>query len=124
MLSKHKKFIEILNMEFFNFTMRILMRIISNKAILEGMNMQQSDASALYDLQAPKKPTNLSLNSDLLKKTRALNINLSATLEQALKEKLRAVEVKKWAEENKNAIKAYNDFVDQNGCFGDEFREF
>ena len=30
----------------------------------------------------------------------------------------------KWVKENKNAIKAYNDFVDENGCFGDEFREF
>ena len=42
---------------------------------------------ALYDFDAPKKATNLSLNSDLLKKTKALNINLSATLEQALKDK-------------------------------------
>ena len=83
------------------------------------MNMQ-----ALYDLQATKKPTNLSLNSDLLKKCRALNINLSATLEQALKEKLKNIEAKKWADENRNAINAYNDFVDENVCFSDEFREF
>ena len=79
---------------------------------------------ALYDIKAPKKATNLSLNSDLLKKTRALNINLSATLEQALKDKLKCIEANKWVKENKNAIKAYNDFVDENGCFGDEFREF
>jgi antitoxin CcdA len=79
---------------------------------------------ALYDLKAPKKPTNLSLNSDLLKKSRALNINLSATLEQALKEKLKNIEAKKWVAENSNAINAYNDFIDENGCFGDEFREF
>jgi antitoxin CcdA len=79
---------------------------------------------ALYDFEAPKKATNLSLNSDLLKKTRALNINLSATLEQALKDKLRSIEAKRWVKENKNAIKAYNDFVDENGCFGDEFKEF
>ena len=79
---------------------------------------------ALYDFEAPKKATNLSINSDLLKKARALNINLSATLEQALKDKLKTIEAKKWVEENKNAIKSYNDFVDKNGCFGDEFREF
>ena len=42
----------------------------------------------LYDTTAPKKATNLSLNSDLLIKSRALNINLSATLEQALKHEL------------------------------------
>jgi antitoxin CcdA len=79
---------------------------------------------ALYDFEAPKKATNLSLNSDLLKRSRALNINLSATLEQALKDKLKNIEAKRWVKENKNAIKAYNDFVDEKGCFGDEFRAF
>lgn len=78
----------------------------------------------LFDPNAPKKPTNLSLNSDLLKKSKALNINLSATLEQALKEKLARTEAEKWADENKSAIKAYNDFVDEYGCFGDQYREF
>ena len=42
----------------------------------------------LFDSNAPKKPTNLSLNSDLLEKSRKLKINLSATLEEALKHKL------------------------------------
>lgn len=78
----------------------------------------------LFDLKAPKKPTNLSLNSDLLKKCKALNINLSATLEQALAEKLAKSSAENWADENKNAIRAYNNFVEKNGCFGDEFREF
>jgi|TARA_R100001132_G_C3195381_1_gene45330 antitoxin CcdA len=78
----------------------------------------------LFDRNAPKKPTNLSLNSDLLNKCRALDINLSATLEQVLAEKLAKSGSEKWAEENKNAIRAYNKFVEQNGCFGDEFREF
>lgn len=79
---------------------------------------------SLYDLNAPKKPTNLSLNSDLLAKVRTLNINLSATLEKALKEELATAEAAKWAKENKAAIKAYNTFVEEKGCFGDEFREF
>ncbi len=80
--------------------------------------------SALYDSNAPKKATNLSLNSDLLKRCRALNINLSATLEQALKDKLAKTAADKWKEENKGAIKIYNDFVEEHGCFADEFREF
>ena len=32
----------------------------------------------LYDVAAPKKATNVSLNSDLLQKARSLKINLSA----------------------------------------------
>lgn len=78
----------------------------------------------LYDFEAPKKATNLSLNSDLLKRSRALNINLSATLEQALKAKLAETEAENWKLENRNAIKAYNEFVEEHGCFSDEFREF
>lgn len=79
---------------------------------------------ALFDLDAPKKPTNLSLNSDLLSKCRAMNINLSATLEQALTDKLAKSKSEKWAQDNKNAIRAYNEFVEEHGCFSDEHREF
>lgn len=78
----------------------------------------------VFDSNAPKKPTNLSLNSDLLQKSRALNINLSATLEQALMDKLAQLEAERWLKENKSAIKAYNEFVDEHGCFGDEYRSF
>ena len=78
----------------------------------------------LFDLEAPKKATNLSVNSDLLKKSRALDINLSATLEQALQAKLAEVGAEKWASENRKAIKSYNDFVEEHGCFGEEYKEF
>ena len=37
-----------------------------------------------YNAQAPKKATNLSLNSELLAEAKRLNINLSATMEKAL----------------------------------------
>lgn len=78
----------------------------------------------LFDSQAPKKPTNLSVNSDLLEKCKAMKINLSATLEQALTDKLAQQQAETWATENKAAIRAYNDVVEENGCFGDEFRSF
>lgn len=78
----------------------------------------------LYDVDAPKKAANLSLNSDLLKRAKALKINLSAALEQTLKQKLAEAEAKKWGKENKKAIKAYNEFVEEHGCFSDDFRSF
>ena len=78
----------------------------------------------LYDTSAPKKPTNLTVNSDLLQRTRELKINLSAILEKALISELARAEAERWAKDNANAIKAYNDFIDENGCFGDEFRSF
>lgn len=79
---------------------------------------------SLFDPEAPKKPTNLSVNSDLLEKCRAMNINLSATLEAALKQKLAEGASSTWADENHNEIRAYNEFIEEVGCFGEEFREF
>ncbi len=78
----------------------------------------------IYNLSAPKRATNLSINSDLLAKSKALKINLSATLEQALTAKIAANEAANWAKSNQRAIKSYNGFVEEHGCFGDEFREF
>jgi antitoxin CcdA len=78
----------------------------------------------LYDVAAPKKATNVSLNSDLLQKARSLKINLSAALEKALKEQLQQSEAAKWKAENKIAMEAYNEFVSENGSFGDEYRTF
>ena len=78
----------------------------------------------IYDSHAPKKPTNVSINSDLLEKARGLNINLSATLEKALAEQLRIEQRAQWLRENADAIKAYNEFVESNGTFGDSVRKF
>lgn len=78
----------------------------------------------LYDRSATKKATNLTVNSDLLAKSRTLKINLSATLEKALEAELKAAEAKQWQKKNRPAIQAYNEFVAEHGCFGDEYREF
>ena len=80
--------------------------------------------TALYDTKAPKKAANLSVNEDLLSKTRALNINLSATLEEGLIRRLAEAQAAQWSQENEAAIKTYNRFVEEHGCFGDEFRTF
>ncbi len=79
---------------------------------------------ALYDQNAPKKPTNLSINSDLLKKARDLEINLSATLEQALTSQLKTKQAQQWLEQNRNSITAYNKSVDESGVFSDGLRSF
>ena len=77
-----------------------------------------------YDTQAVKKSTNVSINSDLLEKARELNINMSATLEQALAEKVRHEQREQWLRENADAMAAYNQFVETNGTFGDSVRKF
>ena len=71
-----------------------------------------------------KKPTNLSVNSDLLAKARKKNINLSATLEHALESELRKTERDDWLINNKKAIDSLNELAEQNGLFSDRYRSF
>ena len=80
--------------------------------------------SPVYDLQAGKKPANLSINADLLTKAKALKINLSAALETALAERISASQREQWLEENRSAIDAYNKMVEEHGVFSDELRSF
>lgn len=77
-----------------------------------------------HNAYAPKKATNLSINEDLLAKAREMNINLSATLEQALGEALRQRQREQWLAENKEAISAYNAHVEKHGVFSDGLRSF
>jgi antitoxin CcdA len=78
----------------------------------------------IFNEKAPKKATNLSINSDLLSKAKDLNINLSATLEHALESEVRAAEKEHWLKENKIAIDSLNELVDKHGLFSDSYREF
>jgi antitoxin CcdA len=77
-----------------------------------------------YNTKAPKKATNVSINSDLLEKSRELNLNLSATLEQALAEQLQIEQRTQWLRDNAKAINAYNQFVESNGTFSDSVKKF
>lgn len=73
---------------------------------------------------ANKKATNLSVDTQLLDRARALRINLSATLDEALRRKIADAESAQWREEHKAAIVAYNNAVEEHGLFGDDEREF
>ena len=78
----------------------------------------------MYDTNAPKKPANLSINSDLLNEAKSLKINLSATLEAALLNELKAARRDLWLAENKEAIEACNKLAESHGLFGDKHRAF
>lgn len=77
-----------------------------------------------YDLTAPKKATNVSINADLLQQAKALSINLSRTLEVRLSELVREQRRQLWLKENGDAIDAYNQRISQNGAFSDGRRRF
>jgi antitoxin CcdA len=80
--------------------------------------------SNIYDSSAPKKPTNVSINSELLRKAKEFDINLSATLEQALAEKVRQKQQELWLSANQSAIEDYNQYTEQNTSLSDSLRSF
>jgi antitoxin CcdA len=70
----------------------------------------------------PKTATNLSVRTDLLRAARALKLNLSAVLEQALEQAVRDGERRAWLAQNEDAIDAYNAQVEKRGVFSDDCR--
>lgn len=78
----------------------------------------------MTDTIVAKKATNLSIRADLLAEARAHKINLSATLESALSEVLRASRQAAWQEENCAAISAYERHLERDGLFADRVRLF
>jgi len=80
--------------------------------------------TALYDLHAKKKATNLSINSDLLKKAKELHINISNSLEKTLIELIKEQEIKNWEVQNKTSINSYNERIAKHDSFSDGLRSF
>ncbi|MDH5833049.1 type II toxin-antitoxin system CcdA family antitoxin [Luteimonas kalidii] len=70
-----------------------------------------------------KRATNVSINQGLLDAAKALDINLSATLERALEQEVRARKRQRWLEDNREAIEGYNAWVAEHGVFSPMFRK-
>ena len=86
--------------------------------------LSAATAALIFDASAPKRPTNVSVNADLLRQARELNINLSQALEERLIERILTERQRRWLDENKVAIEDYNRRVELEGVFGDDLRQF
>ena len=80
--------------------------------------------TAIYNKNAKKKATNISINSDLLLKAKKYKINISANVEKTLEELIKKEEIKNWEKENQDAIDSYNERISENGVFSDSLRSF
>lgn len=80
--------------------------------------------SAIYNENAMKKATNVTINSDLLQKAKAYKINISKNFEAYLAEVVKKREEERWLEENREAIEAQNKRIAKHGCFSDGIRRF
>ena len=80
--------------------------------------------SSLYNINAPKRPTNLTVNSDLLDQAKTMKINISSILESALANIVKQKKREQWLEENRESINNYNEVIKEVGLFSDELRSF
>ncbi|EHJ93604.1 type II toxin-antitoxin system CcdA family antitoxin [Vreelandella boliviensis] len=71
-----------------------------------------------------RKPTNLSLNSALLKEAKALGINVSRSAEAGIAEAVKRHKQKQWLEDNATALASSNAYVEANGLPLARHRQF
>lgn len=62
-----------------------------------------------------KKPITLTVRSGLVKEARSLGVNTSQAAEDGIAVAVRKAKEQAWLEENKAAIQAYNERIEQSG---------
>ena len=73
----------------------------------------------LRDRPARKRAVNLFVDTELLDEARRLRINISETLERRLRAIVKAEQERRWLEENREALQAYNRRVAEHGLLSD-----
>jgi antitoxin CcdA len=72
----------------------------------------------------PKRVVKLSIARDVLAAARRHGLDLLATLDRAVVDRVRQIEAESWLAENRTAIEKYNERVDREGVFSDDLRPF
>jgi antitoxin CcdA len=75
-------------------------------------------------LSGTRKAVNLSLDAELLKLARELDINLSRAAASGIAKAVKAERERRWLEGNAEAIEAYNHYIAKNGLPLEEYRTF
>ncbi|WP_109993623.1 type II toxin-antitoxin system CcdA family antitoxin [Salinisphaera sp. LB1] len=65
--------------------------------------------------KSTRRPTNLSLDSALLKEAKALGINVSRSAEAGISEAVKKHKQQQWLKENTAALASSNAYVEANG---------
>ena len=74
--------------------------------------------------EAPKKPTNLSLNAEVLAMARELGMNVSRTVDALLAQEVKRQYWARWNEQNSPAIDQYNERIEREGLPLAQYRTF
>jgi antitoxin CcdA len=62
-----------------------------------------------------RKPANLTIDQNLLTEAKALKLNVSRAAEAGIAEAVRQEKSRRWQEENTEAIRSSNEWVERNG---------
>ena len=71
-----------------------------------------------------RKATNVTLSEPLLKEARELGISLSQACERGVAASVAEARAQRWLRDNRDAIDAWNEYVEQHGLPLSEFRQF
>lgn len=71
--------------------------------------------------QSPRKPTNLSLDPDLIQEVRSFGVNLS---EAGVRRAVAEAKAEQWRRDNAEAVESSNRFVEENGLPLERHRQF
>ncbi len=74
--------------------------------------------------RTPRKPTNLSLDSELLKEAKSLGINVSRSAEAGIAAAVKRHKQEQWLKENADALASSNAYVEANGLPLARHRQF
>ncbi len=84
------------------------------------MHMKRRSSSSA----ALKRPTNVSLDADLIDEARRLEINISKACEQGLEQQVAKTRAERWLEENREALESSNAWVEKHGLPLARYRQF
>ncbi|OBQ69673.1 type II toxin-antitoxin system CcdA family antitoxin [Mesorhizobium erdmanii] len=75
-------------------------------------------------LNAIRQPANLSIDSNLMREAKGLDVNVSRAAEAGIAEAVAAEKTRLWKLENRATMDAWNAYVEKNGIPLDEYRQF
>jgi antitoxin CcdA len=76
----------------------------------------------IYDTAAPKRPVNVTLNSDLVARARAEGLNLSALAEEAVTAALAGIAKARFDAEIAQACRVHDQYLAEYGSLGEAVR--
>ncbi|BCG99393.1 post-segregation antitoxin CcdA [Mesorhizobium loti] len=75
-------------------------------------------------LNAIRQPANLSIDSNLMREAKGLDVNVSRAAEAGIAEAVAAEKARLWKLENRATMDAWNDYFEKHGIPLEEFRQF